>query len=220
MKFFLKTAVITTIINNYFEFKMALRKTLNATCNLDGYLFCRMPADTLEVEIKVKTKWGKYSMFQDTYTQHEKYCTWDRANRRSSVCTGRRRIPHREVVGSSHDDNTTSETDIPVGQGLRYPPQVFTDPKFAAEVPHTKEEEEVNNKFIGNYHKTCDKCSETRCWCNSSDWGEELIDIDNSTTNPTLEKTPSHKNGRKPPAGWVEHRGGPFKPQKKTRETY
>ena len=47
---------------------MTLNKSLNTTCNLDGYLFCRMPADTLEVEIKVKTKWGKYSIFQDTYT--------------------------------------------------------------------------------------------------------------------------------------------------------
>ena len=37
---------------------MALNKTLNPTCDLDGYLFCRMPGDTLEVEIKVKTKWG------------------------------------------------------------------------------------------------------------------------------------------------------------------
>ena len=77
-----------------------------------------------------------------------------------------------------------------------------------ATVPHTEDEEveEVNNKFIGNYCETCDKCGETRCWCNSSDWGEELIDIENSTTNPTLEKAPSPENGRKPPTGRVEHR--------------
>ena len=77
-------------------FRMALNKTLNATCKPDGYLFCRMPADTLEVEIKVKNKWGKYSMFQDTYTRTEKYCAWDRADRRSSVRTRRRRTPCRE----------------------------------------------------------------------------------------------------------------------------
>ena len=90
---------------------MALNKTLNATCDLDGYLFCRMPGDTLEVEIKVKTKWGKYTMFQDFYTHTEKYCSWDRADRRSSVCPRRRRTPQREVH-SSHD-NTTSETNVP-----------------------------------------------------------------------------------------------------------
>ena len=85
------------IINFYF--RMALNKTLN-TCDLDGYLFCRMPTDHLEVEIKVKTKWGKYSMFQDTYTRTEKYHAWDRADRRSSVRTRRRRTPHREARNS------------------------------------------------------------------------------------------------------------------------
>ena len=54
---------------------MALNKTLNATCNVDGYLFCRMPAEALEVKIKAKIKWGKFSMFQDTHTRTEKYCT-------------------------------------------------------------------------------------------------------------------------------------------------
>ena len=64
----------------------------------------------------------------------------------------------------SSQDNTNSETDVPVGQGFSYPPQVFTDPSFAAEVPHTEEEEEVNNdQFIGNYCETCDKHGETRC---------------------------------------------------------
>ena len=105
------------------------------------------------------------------------------------------------------------QTDVPVGQGLGYPPQVFTDPEFAANVSHT-EEEGVNNdvegnrhQFIGNYCETCDKCGETRCWCNSSDWGEELVDVENPNANPTLEnKTPSPKSVRKPPAGWTEHR--------------
>ena len=148
---------------------MALNKTLNATCDLDGYLFCRMPA-ALEVEIKVKAKWGKYSMFQDTYIHTEKYCAWDRADRRSSVQTRRRRPPCREVR-TSHEDNTTSETDIPVGQGLRYPPQVFSDPEYAASVPQMEEEEgeEISNKYIGNYCNTCTKCGEASCWCTASD---------------------------------------------------
>ena len=111
-------------------------------------------------------------MFQDTYTHTEKYHAWDRADRRSSVQTRRRRTPHRKVR-NSHEDNTTLETDMPVGQGLRYPPQVFTDPEFAATVPQMEEEEEEvsNNKFIGNYCDTCIKSGETRCWCNTSDWG-------------------------------------------------
>ena len=175
---------------------MALKKTLNATCDLDGYLFCRMPEGTLEVKVKIKIKWGKYTMFQDTYTQTEKYCSWDRADRRSNVHTRRRRTPQREV--SSHD-NTTSETAVSVGQGLRYPPQVFTDPESAANIPHTEEEEVNNDKFIGNYCETCDKCGATRCWCNSSDLREELVNVENPNANPTLDnKTPSPETVRKP----------------------
>ena len=91
---------------------------------------------------------------------------------------------------------------------------MFTDPEFAATVPQMEEEEEEqeeevsNNKFIGNYCDTCTKCGETYCWCKSSDWEEGLLDVDNpnTNTNPTLEKTPSPKNSRKGPAGWVEHR--------------
>ena len=134
---------------------MALNKTLNATCDLEGYLFCSMPEDTLEVEVKIKTKRGKYTMFQDTYTGTEKYHSWYRADRRSSVYTRRRRTPQKEVIVSSHN-STTSETDVPVGQGLGYPPQVFTDPKFAANVPHMEEEDVNNDKFTGNYCETCD----------------------------------------------------------------
>ena len=174
-----KLCLITYNKQYILNFRIALKnKTLNVTYDLDGYLFCRMPGDTLEVEIKVKTKWGKYTMFQDTYTHTEKFCSWDRADRRSSMHSRRRRTPQREVH-SSHD-NTTSETDIPVGEGLGYPPQVFTDPEFVATVPLMEDEEveEVSNKFIGNYCEVCDKCGETRCWFNSSEWGEELIDIE------------------------------------------
>ena len=189
----------------FLNFRMALSKTLNTTCDLDGYLFWRMPADTLEVEIKVKIKWGKYSMFQDTYTHTEKYLAWDRADRRNSVQTMRRRTPHREVRSSHEDNNTTSETDMLVDQSFRYPPQVFTDPEFAATIPQMGEEEEEvsNNKFVDKYCDSCAKCGETYCWCYSLDWEEGLLDIENpnADTNPSLEKTPSPKNNRKPPTG-------------------
>ena len=76
------------------------------------------------------------------------------------------------------------------------------------------EEEEVNNNvdesrqnFIGNYCNICAKCGETSCWYNSSDWGEELVDVENPNANPTLDnKTPSPNSVRKPPAGWAEFR--------------
>ena len=60
-----KLCLITYNKQYILNFRMALNnKTLNATCNLDGYLFCRMPGDTIEVEIKVKTKWESKPCFK------------------------------------------------------------------------------------------------------------------------------------------------------------
>ena len=86
-----------------------------------------------------------------------------------------------------------SETDVPVGQGLRYPPQVFTDPKYAVAMPHMEEEGDIEqeSKFLGRYCEFCNKCGETYCWCNSSNWEEGLLDIEKPGSNPSIEKTPS-----------------------------
>ena len=70
-------------------------------------------------------------------------------------------------MSSNDNTNTNSETDVPVGEGLGYPPQVVIDPEFAANVSHT--EYELGNvegnrlNFIGEY---CEKCVGThnRCW--------------------------------------------------------
>ena len=51
---------------------MAFLKSLNATCNLNEYLLCKMPEGALEVEVKVKTTWGKFTMVQTTHTRMEK----------------------------------------------------------------------------------------------------------------------------------------------------
>ena len=171
---------------------MALIKSLNATCDLDGYLFCMMPAEALEVEIKVITKWGKFSMLQDIDTRTEMYHAWEEADGRSNVRTRKRKTPCREMTDMQTEENT-SETDVPVAQGFRYSPHVFTDSRYAAVVPHMEEEEEKqasNSKFLGRYCEFCNKCGKTYCWCNSSDWEEGLLNIDKPNSNPSIEKTP------------------------------
>ena len=185
---------------------MALNKSLNATCDLNGYLFCKMPAEALEVEIKVKTKWGKFSMLQDIHARTEKYHAWEIADGRSNVRTRKRKTPHREMTNMQTEDNT-SETDVPVGQGFGYPPQVFTDPRYAAMVSHMEEEEEQagNSIFLVRYCEFCDKCGKTYCWCNSSDWEEGLLKVEKPNSNPLIEKTPS-PTVRKPPVGWAAQR--------------
>ena len=164
-----------------------------------------MPAEALDVEIKVKTKWGKFSMIQDIHTRIEKYHAWEKADGRSNVRSRKRKAPHREMTKMQTEDNT-SKTDVPVGQEFRYPPQFFTDPRYAAMVPHREEEEEVQagkSKFQGRYCEFCDKCGETHCWCNSSNWEEGLLNVEDPNSTPSIEKTPSP---RKPPIGWTTQR--------------
>ena len=97
---------------------MASNKSLNAGCDLDGYLFCKMPAGALEVEVKVKTTWGKFSMVQDIHTRREKYHAWEKADGRSIIKTRKGKAPC-EITTMQTKDNT-SETDVLTGQGLRY----------------------------------------------------------------------------------------------------
>ena len=100
-------------------FRMAFNKSLNATCDLDGYLFCKMPAGALEVGVKVKTTWRKFSMLQNIHTRTEKYCAWEKADGRRNVKTRKRKAPCKMTSMQTKDN--TSETDIPVGQRFRYP---------------------------------------------------------------------------------------------------
>ena len=91
-------ATSTTVINHAytckFYFRMAFNKSLNTTCDLNGYLFWKMPAEALEIEIKVKTKWGRFSMLQDIHTRTEKYCAGEKADGRGNVRTRKRKAPH------------------------------------------------------------------------------------------------------------------------------
>ena len=43
--------------------------------------------------------------------------------------------------------DNTPETDVPAGQGFRYPSQVFTDPMYAVAICHMKEEGEVEQEI-------------------------------------------------------------------------
>ena len=114
---------------------MAFNKSLKAACDLNGFLFCKMPVGALEVQVKVKTSWGKFTMIQDTHTRMEKYCMWEKAQR-CLIRSRKRKAPCKTTNMRTEDD--TSETDIPTGQGFRYPPQIFTDPTYMAAMTHTE----------------------------------------------------------------------------------
>ena len=101
-----------------------------------------------------------------------------------------------------------------MGEGFRYPPQIFTDPGYAANISHTENEqsnmEEDRVNFIGDY---CGKCTSqyNRCWCNASDWGEDPVEIENNNNtdinNPNLEgELTSQTSFKQPPPRWSELR--------------
>ena len=119
------------------------------------------------------------------------------------------------------DNSTSSETDIPNGEGLSYSPKVYTDPKYAATLPQTETNcsasEAAQKNFVGEY---CAKCirKHNRCWCNGSDWDTDLVDIEppnspdtnpSNTTNITKRlNSLKQVSIRQPPPGWPKCRNG------------
>ena len=148
-----------------------MSKHLNISCDFQyGILVCELAKDTVEVELKVKTKWGKYTLIEDRYSRTEKFHLWDRADRRVRINTRRRRMPRCEQNPNSNDtkcdsvESTNSGTYIQTGKGLGYPPMIFTDPDYAAKLPDSETEEPQIVNYVRDY---CENCVSkwSRCIC-------------------------------------------------------
>ena len=48
-----------------FLFQMNQPQQLNVACDFNGYLVCQMPQDVAEVELKIMTKWGRFTLLKD-----------------------------------------------------------------------------------------------------------------------------------------------------------
>ena len=153
--------------------------SLNISWDFNGYLVCQIPMNTVEVELKIKTTQGKYNLSKDTCMRTERYCPWDRVDRRTKIHTKKRRAIRREA--DTETKTTSSETDIQDGEGFPYLPKVITNPEFAKIIPLTESEDNeieiVNPNFIEEY---CGECLKkyNRCWCYKSDWDDDLIEIE------------------------------------------
>ena len=101
--------------------------------DFQGYLACQIPKDALEVELKIKTRWGKFTLYMDQFTRTEKYRAWRKAN----CCRIhlRRRQHHR--VNSHLNVSSDSGTFINSGQELGFPPKVFIDSNTDQDFPPT-----------------------------------------------------------------------------------
>ena len=53
---------------------------LCVSCNFQGFLVCQIPKDVIKVELKIKTKWGKFTLHTDQHTRMEKYRPWQKVS--------------------------------------------------------------------------------------------------------------------------------------------
>ena len=125
-----------------------------------------LPKNIIEVVLKDKTKWGKHTLIEDQHSRTEKFCQWDRADRRVKINKRRKRMP-QHTQDSNHDDtkgDSVESTDlgmyIPTGKGLGYPPLIFTDPEVAADLTNSDTRDSVTEgpqilNYVANYCKDC-----------------------------------------------------------------
>ena len=132
--------------------------------DFQGYLVCQIPKDALEVELKIKTKWGKFTQHMDQFTRTEEYRAWRKGNR----CKIHSR--RRKHLSDSHlNVSSNSSMFITHGQGLGYPPKNFIDSDTVQEFPS-------HIPILEDYCRTC-LTEKVRCSCQpTSDWSGKLID--------------------------------------------
>ena len=56
-----------------------MARCLNTNCDLDaGFLMSDIPRDTIQVVLKIRTKWGKHTLTEDCKKRTEKYRPWEK----------------------------------------------------------------------------------------------------------------------------------------------
>ena len=145
-------------------YRMIQPQPLSISVDFQGYLVCQIPAYALEVELKIKTKWGKFTLHMDQFTRTEKYRVW----RKESKCKIHSR--RRRCLSDSHlNISSDSSMFINQGQGLGYPPKIFLD-------SDSDQEFALHISILQDHCRTC-LTEKVRCSCQPmSNWSGELID--------------------------------------------
>ena len=199
---------------------MNLPQQLTVSCNFNEFLVYKMPKDVVEVKLRIKTKWGKYTLLKDFHTKLEKHRPWERADQCVRIHS-RRRTPCHERAEGKHNNsagNTTSMdsgTYIPTGYGKGYPPKIFTNPNYLQNgiENYTSSDSEAETLVTGSKPP--------------SHWDEDLIDLtqtenasnkNNKSKDPLPSdcsdgenlackaKTQLQVTCRQPPPGWASWR--------------
>ena len=93
---------------------------LEVSCDLNGYLVCKMPKDMVEVEMKIKTKWGKYTLLRDFYTRTGKYRPWERDDKHARIYSQRRTTCQTKTRDPQNSVGNTTSTDSGMYIPTRY----------------------------------------------------------------------------------------------------
>ena len=86
-------------------YRMNQSQPLSISVDFQGYLVCQIPEGALEVELKIKTKWGTFTFHTDQFTRTEKYRAWRKANR-CKINSRRRRCLSDSHLNISSDSST------------------------------------------------------------------------------------------------------------------
>ena len=126
---------------------------LCVSLDFQGYLLCQIPKDALEVELKIKTKWGNFTLHTDQFTRTEKYRAWRKANHHR--IHSKRRQHH---IGDSHlNVSSDSGTFINSDQGMGFLPKVFIDSDSDQDIP-------PHIPILEDHCRTC-LTEKVRCSC-------------------------------------------------------
>ena len=117
--------------------------------------YCRSSTEGLD-------KMGKNTLIEDQYSRTEKLHSWDRADRKVKINTRRKRMPWH-TQNSNNDDtkgdsaeSTDSGTYITTGKCFSYPPLIFTDPEYVANILDSDTIDSVTERpqlsnYVGEY---------------------------------------------------------------------
>ena len=142
---------------------------LSVTCNFQGFLVCQMPKDVIEIELKVKTKWERFTLHTDQHTRIEKYRPWKMVNH--CRIHARRRLPCHERTAQHHlNCSMDPGTFINSGQGMEYPPKTVIGSDTDEDIP----------PHIPDIEDFCRMCLTRKVRCTfkpMSNWSADHIDI-------------------------------------------
>ena len=72
-----------------------MARRLNVSCDFStGYLVCDIHRDTIEVKIKIKTRWGKHMLMEDKERKTQKLRPWEKCIPKMKISTKEGGIPN------------------------------------------------------------------------------------------------------------------------------